>query len=64
MLGVCYYPERWPEDWWAADTRRMRELGVAYVRVGEFAWSHYEPSALSLPGGGSIGRWKPWAVRD
>ena len=17
MLGVCYYPEHWPEDWWA-----------------------------------------------
>ncbi len=22
----------------------MRELGVAYVRIGEFAWSRYEPS--------------------
>jgi beta-galactosidase len=43
MLGVCYYPEHWPEDWWAADARRMRELGIAYVRIGEFAWSHYEP---------------------
>jgi beta-galactosidase len=42
MLGVCYYPEHWPEDWWAADARRMRELGIAYVRIGEFAWSHYE----------------------
>ena len=43
MLGVCYYPEHWPEDWWAADARRMRDLGIAYVRIGEFAWSHYEP---------------------
>jgi beta-galactosidase len=43
MLGVCYYPEHWPEDWWAADARRMRELGIVYVRIGEFAWSHYEP---------------------
>ena len=43
MLGVCYYPEHRPEDWWAADARRMRELGIAYVRIGEFAWSHYEP---------------------
>ena len=43
MLGVCYYPEHWPEDWWAVDARRMRELGIAYVRIGEFAWSHYEP---------------------
>ena len=43
MLGVCYYPEHWPEDWWVEDGRRMRELGVVYVRIGEFAWSHYEP---------------------
>jgi beta-galactosidase GanA len=43
MLGVCYYPEHWPEDWWVEDARRMRELGIAYVRIGEFAWSHYEP---------------------
>jgi beta-galactosidase len=43
MLGVCYYPEHWPEDWWAADAQRMRELGIAYVRIGEFAWSRYEP---------------------
>jgi beta-galactosidase len=43
MLGVCYYPEHWPENWWAEDARRMRELGVAYVRIGEFAWSRYEP---------------------
>ena len=43
MLGVCYYPEHWPEDWWTADARRMRELGIAYVRIGEFAWSRYEP---------------------
>jgi beta-galactosidase len=43
MLGVCYYPEHWPEDWWAADARRMRELGIQYVRIGEFAWFRYEP---------------------
>ena len=28
MLGVCYYPERWPEAWWVEDAQRMRELGV------------------------------------
>ncbi len=43
MLGVCYYPEQWPEDWWAQDARRMREIGITYVRIGEFAWSQYEP---------------------
>jgi len=43
MLGVCYYPEHWPEDWWEKDARRMRELGLTYVRIGEFAWARYEP---------------------
>ena len=36
-------PQHWPEDRWVPDARRMRELGIAYVRIGEFAWSHYEP---------------------
>lgn len=43
MLGVCYYPEHWPESWWSEDARRMRELGISFVRIGEFAWSRYEP---------------------
>ncbi|HEV7256034.1 MAG TPA: beta-galactosidase [Mesorhizobium sp.] len=43
MLGVCYYPEHWPDDWWARDAQRMRELGISYVRIGEFAWSRIEP---------------------
>ncbi|BDG17031.1 MULTISPECIES: beta-galactosidase [Thermus] len=43
MLGVCYYPEHWPRERWSEDARRMRELGLAYVRVGEFAWALLEP---------------------
>lgn len=42
-LGVCYYPEHWPESFWSEDFTRMKELGLAYVRIGEFAWSRYEP---------------------
>jgi len=42
-LGVCYYPEHWPEDFWAEDARRMREIGLSYARIGEFAWSRLEP---------------------
>lgn len=45
MLGVCYYPEHWPEDWWVKDARRMKALGITYVRIGEFAWSRLEPQA-------------------
>ncbi len=43
-LGVCYYPEHWPEDRWAGYAKQMRELGLTYVRIGEFAWSRLEPS--------------------
>ena len=42
-LGVCYYPEHWPRDRWPGYARRMRELGLAYVRIAEFAWSRMEP---------------------
>ncbi|MEO1731488.1 MAG: beta-galactosidase [Pseudomonadota bacterium] len=42
-LGCCYFPEHWPEEIWADDARRMRELGLSLVRIGEFAWSRIEP---------------------
>jgi len=42
-LGCCYYPEHWPEDRWAEDARRMAEMGLELVRIGEFAWSRIEP---------------------
>lgn len=44
MLGVCYYPEHWPEEFWARDAHRMRVLGLRYVRIGEFAWGRIEKS--------------------
>ncbi|CQR55673.1 beta-galactosidase [Paenibacillus riograndensis] len=42
-LGVCYYPEHWPEELWADDYRRMVETGFTIVRLAEFAWSIFEP---------------------
>ena len=42
-LGVCYYPEHWPEPQWAEDAARMAALGLTWVRIGEFAWSRMEP---------------------
>jgi len=42
-LGVCYYPEHWSETMWADDAKRMADLGIAWVRIGEFAWSRIEP---------------------
>ncbi|TFL19962.1 beta-galactosidase [Jannaschia formosa] len=47
-LGTCYYPEHWPEDWWPEDARRMAELGLTWVRIGEFAWSRIEPAPGEL----------------
>ena len=47
-LGVCYYPEHWPAAQWAEDAARMKEIGLTYVRIGEFAWARIEaePGAL------------------
>jgi beta-galactosidase len=42
-LGVCYYPEHWPESHWTEDAERMAGLGLTHVRIGEFAWSRLEP---------------------
>ena len=42
-LGVCYYPEHWPEAQWAEDAARMVETGLSWVRIGEFGWSRMEP---------------------
>ena len=42
-LGVCYYPEHWPESVWEDDARHMAQLGLSRVRIGEFAWSKIEP---------------------
>jgi beta-galactosidase len=42
-LGVCWYPEQWPQAWWADDARQMAALGIRQVRIAEFAWSRIEP---------------------
>lgn len=43
QLGVCYYPEHWPEERWAQDARLMRQAGLTIVRIAEFAWAKMEP---------------------
>jgi beta-galactosidase len=47
-LGVCYYPEHWPEAWWREDAARMAVAGITWVRIGEFAWSRLEPTPGDL----------------
>ena len=41
-LGVCYYPEHWPESEWEQDLRRMLANGIETIRIAEFAWSLIE----------------------
>ncbi|MFO1125079.1 MAG: beta-galactosidase [Methylocystis sp.] len=43
-LGVCYYPEHWPESRWREDAAMMKQIGLTFVRIGEFSWSRLEPS--------------------
>ena len=43
-LGVCYYPEHWDTSIWENDARQMKELGLSWVRIGEFAWKEIEPT--------------------
>jgi beta-galactosidase len=42
-LGVCYYPEHWPQERWPQDARLMREAGLSLVRIADFAWTIIEP---------------------
>jgi beta-galactosidase len=44
QLGVCYYPEHWPESRHASDFRRIKKAGFDLVRIGEGAWNYFEPS--------------------
>lgn len=43
QLGVCYYPEQWPQERWAQDAELMRQAGISLVRIAEFAWALMEP---------------------
>jgi len=42
-LGVCYYPEHWPQARWPIDAALMHQLGLSLVRIGDFAWGLVEP---------------------
>lgn len=42
-IGASYYPEWWQEEQWEKDFSKMEKLGFNTVRMGEFAWSWYEP---------------------
>ena len=42
-IGVDYYPEHWEKDRWKTDAEMMAKANIKVVRIGEFAWSLYEP---------------------
>jgi beta-galactosidase len=43
LYGVCYFPEQWPETIWDDDLRRMAEMGMNTIRMGEGAWHLWQP---------------------
>lgn len=42
-FGADYYPKHWPESRWPRDAEMMQAAGFNVVRLGEFAWSLFEP---------------------
>ena len=42
-MGVCYYPEHWPQTMWEQDLERMLDAGITVIRIAEFAWNKVEP---------------------
>lgn len=43
IYGVDYYPEHWNERFWDRHIGLMKQYGIDWVRIGEFAWSVVEP---------------------
>lgn len=43
LIGVCHFPEQEPRDKLAEDAALMAQAGIETVRMGEFAWSVFEP---------------------
>ncbi len=44
LYGVCYYPEHWHPDRHERDIARMAGCGFNLIRLGEGAWSYWEPT--------------------
>lgn len=41
--GACYYPEHWTPEQARQHIPLMQKAGINVVRMGEFAWSRFEP---------------------
>jgi beta-galactosidase len=44
LYGVCYYPEAWDPARHESDINRIADAGFNFVRMGEGAWSYWEPA--------------------
>ncbi|MFA9464897.1 MAG: beta-galactosidase [Velocimicrobium sp.] len=42
-IGVDYYPEHWDKERWKIDAKMMTDAKIKVIRIGEFAWSLFEP---------------------
>lgn len=42
-IGTDYYPEHWDKERWKIDAEMMAKANIKVIRIGEFAWSLYEP---------------------
>ncbi len=42
-IGADYYPEHWDRERWQTDAEMMVKANIKLIRLGEFAWSLYEP---------------------
>lgn len=44
LIGASYYSECWPIDRYPVDAQLMAAAGFNVVRMGEFAWSRFQPT--------------------
>ena len=44
LMGTDWYPEQWPVSRWETDLSMVEAAHLSVIRIGEFAWSHMEPS--------------------
>ena len=44
QIGVTFYPDQWPKDYWNKAFSEIAASGFKIVRFGEMAWNWMEPA--------------------
>lgn len=44
QIGVTFYPDQWPKDYWNKAFSEIAASGFKIVRFGEMAWNWMEPT--------------------